>query len=695
MKKALFTLLVFASIASAFAQSFSIKSVLSYPFPSQLVASPVGSKMTWAANEQGKRNIYTAEAPDYKAVKITNFNEDDGQELTSLSISADGQWVVFVKGGDHGGRDGGSVNAASLPTPPKVEIFTIPFSGGKINSISEGDNPVFSPKGNQLLFAKGGQIYLSPADGASPAKNIISVKGSNTSYKWSPDGEKIAFVSNRTDHSFIGIYQDQKTPIKWLSPSFSRDNSPVWSPDGDAIAFVRMQGVGGETDSILKAKHQPWAIWTVDLKTEKSKQIWKAPETVRGSFPSIEGGANLMWAKDRIVFTSYEDGWPHLYAMKADGSQKILLTPGNFTVENIKLSSDKKTLVFASNTGKDVHDLDRRHIYTVDADKANMKPLSSGLGIEAYPVFSGDAKQVFCLSATAQRPLLPALLKAGGTINLIGEELIPKDFPLSKMVTPKHVNFKAADGNTVYGQLFSPKKAAKNHPAIVYVHGGPQRQMYLGWSPMDYYSIDYALNQYLVSMGFTVLSVNYRLGLGYGYDFHKPKNAGAQGASEYQDIKAAGEWLANQANIDPKRIGIYGGSYGGYLTALALGKDSKLFAAGVDIHGVNSRFSSAAIEGKTPAPDADLAAKIANESSPVTYVKTWTSPTLIIHADDDRNVAFNQSVDLAKRFEDLKMDFEFLAIPDDTHHWMKFSNGVKVSDATADFLKRKLMDREK
>ncbi|WP_316797247.1 S9 family peptidase [Pedobacter agri] len=694
MKKSLLFLFLAALSFNIFAQSFSIKSVLSYPFPTQLVSSQIGSKIAWAANEQGKRNIYTAEAPSYKAVKITNYNEDDGQELTSLSISADGKWIVFVRGGDHGGRDGGPVNAASSAIAPKVEVFTIPFAGGKVNLIAEGDYPLISPKSNQLLFAKGGQIFLSPIDGSSSAKNIITIKGTNSAYKWSPDGEKVAFVSNRTDHSFIGIYQEQKTPIKWILPSFSKDNAPVWSPDGNSIAFIRIQGTGGETDSILKAKHQAWGIWTVDLKTEKGKQIWKAPETLRGSFPSIEGGANLMWANDKIVFASYEDGWPHLYAMKTDGSNKILLTPGNFTVENIKLSNDKKTLVFASNTGKDVHDLDRRHIFSVSVDKANMKPLSSGLGIEAYPVFSADGNQVFCLSATAQRPLLPAVLENGKKPQLIGKDLIPNDFPIGELVTPKHVNFKAADGNTVYGQLFSPKKTAKNQPAVVYVHGGPQRQMYLGWSPMDYYSIDYALNQYLVSMGFTVLSVNYRLGLGYGYDFHKPRNAGAQGASEYQDVKAAGEWLANLPHIDPKKIGIYGGSYGGYLTALALGKDSKLFAAGVDIHGVNNRFSSAATEGKLPAPDAELAAKVATESSPVTYIKTWTSPTLIIHADDDRNVAFNQSIDLAKRFEDLKIAFEFLAIPDDTHHWMKFSNGVKVSDATADFLKRKLMDKK-
>lgn len=694
MKKTLFILFVLFFTSKIFAQSFSLKSVLSYPFPSQLVAAPTGSKIAWAANEQGRRNIYTATAPDYKAIKITSYNEDDGQELTSLSVSPDGDWIVFVRGGDHGGRDGGPVNANSSPIAPKVQVLAVPYGGGKVIVLGEGDNPAISPNSKQVLFSKAGQILIAAINGSLPARNLFYAKGINGSYKWSPDGQKVAFVSSRSDHAFIGVYTNDETPVQWLSPSFSRDNMPVWSPDGSEITFIRTPGTGTETDSVLTRKHQPWAIRKVNISTGQDIQVWKAPETIRGSYPTIDGGANLHWAQGKIVFTSYEDGWPHLYSVNPDGTGRLLLTPGNYGVENIKLSNDKKTLFFAANTGKNQDDLDRRHIYKVSVNEANMQPLSSGDGIEAYPVIAGDNQTFFCLSATAQRPLLPALLTSGKSVKLIGESLIPADFPIKEMVVPKHVQFKAVDGNTVYGQLFSPKKAIKNQPAIVYVHGGPQRQMFLGWNPMDYYSIDYALNQYLVNLGFTVLSVNYRLGIGYGFDFHKPMGAGAQGASEYQDIKAAGEWLAIQPNIDKTKIGIYGGSYGGYLTALALGKDSKLFAAGVDIHGVNNRFSSQAAEGKEPAPDAALAAKIALSSSPVSYINTWTSPTLIIHADDDRNVAFNQSVDLAKRFEDKKFDFEYLVIPDDTHHWMKFSNGLKVSEATADFLKRKLMDKK-
>jgi dipeptidyl aminopeptidase/acylaminoacyl peptidase len=253
------------------------------------------------------------------------------------------------------------------------------------------------------------------------------------------------------------------------------------------------------------------------------------------------------------------------------------------------------------------------------------------------------------------------------------------------------VIFKSADGVTVHGDLFEPVGGAAKRPAIVYVHGGPPRQMLLGWHYSEYYSNAYAMNQYLCGLGFTVLAVNYRLGIGYGYEFHQADNAGFAGASEYMDVKAAGEWLSKQPQIDASKIGIYGGSYGGFLTALALGRDSKLFAAGVDIHGVHDFLVGRDILNPTryeKSPDLEKAQKVAWESSPISSVNTWTSPVLIIHADDDRNVRFNQSTDLVKRLEKKGVPIETLVIVDDTHHWMKFTNAIKIDAATADFFVR-------
>jgi dipeptidyl aminopeptidase/acylaminoacyl peptidase len=245
----------------------------------------------------------------------------------------------------------------------------------------------------------------------------------------------------------------------------------------------------------------------------------------------------------------------------------------------------------------------------------------------------------------------------------------------------------------VHGQLFEQAGGAAKKPAVVFVHGGPPRQMLLGWHYSDYYSNAYAVNQYLASRGVVVLSVNYRLGIGYGYEFHRPDSAGADGAAEYRDVKAAAEYLRTLPQVDGARIGIYGGSYGGYLTALALARNSDLFAAGVDIHGVHdwSRYVIASRERYEQSPDADRALEVAFQSSPVAAMATWRSPVLVIHADDDRNVRFNQSTDLVRRLADRGIPHETLVITDDTHHFMRFAHVVTVDSAAAEYLGRKLL----
>ncbi|MEX6688238.1 prolyl oligopeptidase family serine peptidase [Danxiaibacter flavus] len=677
------------------AQRFTLEAALAYPFPNELTTSEKGSSIAMAVNEKGKRNVYVANGPDFVLRKLTDYNEDDGQEITSIKISPDGKWVVYVRGGDHGAFDETIPrNPASLPTAPKIQLYSIPFAGGKPVLLSDGEFPVISPQSDKVVFIKNGQAWSVPIDGSQPAKMLFYARGETNSLQWSPDGKQLAFVSSRNDHSFIGIFTDSLSPIQWLDASIAKDQSPRWSPDGKKIVFIRRAASGGAIDSLTVDKHVPWSICVADAASGKAQEIWKAPETLRGSVPETQGRFNLNWAaNERIIFVSYMDGWPHIYSIAATGGQPVLLTDGAFAVEHVKLSPDKKWVLFSTNTGPDKYDYDRRHIARVPVDKPAMEILTPGTGIETFPMLTGDGTTLVLMSATAQQPPLPAIMKfAPGKPVSIGGQLLPKDYPSGKMVAPTSVQFKAADGKTVYGQLYMPKEGPAKKPAVLFIHGGPERQMLLGWHYGDYYANTYALNQYLVSQGFIVLSVNYRLGIGYGFEFQQPGNTWNNGASEYLDIKAAGEWLSKQPAVDAKKIGVYGGSYGGFLTALALAKDSKLFAAGVDIHGEHNLMVFAPdYSNVQQAPDAELSRKLSWQSSPVSSLDTWTSPVLLIHGDDDGNVPFHQTVDLAKRFMEKKFPFESLIIPDETHHWMKHSNALKVDEAVADFLKRKLM----
>jgi dipeptidyl-peptidase-4 len=209
----------------------------------------------------------------------------------------------------------------------------------------------------------------------------------------------------------------------------------------------------------------------------------------------------------------------------------------------------------------------------------------------------------------------------------------------------------------IHNQLFLPKdlKPGEKRPAIVFVHGGPVRQMLLGYHYMHFYHIAYAVNQWLASRGFIVMSVNYRSGIGYGKSFRTAANTGGRGNAEYQDVLAGGKYLQTRADVDPNRVGIWGLSYGGVLTAQALARNSDVFKVGVDLAGVHLWGSSLDPEN------------ISYKSSAIAAIDTWKSPVLLVHGDDDRNVQFSQTTGLVQLLRAHNVYHELIVFTDDTH----------------------------
>jgi dipeptidyl aminopeptidase/acylaminoacyl peptidase len=172
-------------------------------------------------------------------------------------------------------------------------------------------------------------------------------------------------------------------------------------------------------------------------------------------------------------------------------------------------------------------------------------------------------------------------------------------------------------------------------------------------------------------------------------EFREALNQGAGGGSEFQDVLGAGLYLRSRPDVDPRRIGLWGGSYGGYLTAMGLSRASDLFAAGVDIHGVHdwNVGTRTFVPNYDPTPEVE---RLAFQSSPMATLDTWRSPVLVVHGDDDRNVSFSETVDLVEALRERGVEVEQLILPDEVHTFLRYESWLAVYRATAEFLERKL-----
>jgi dipeptidyl aminopeptidase/acylaminoacyl peptidase len=725
-----------------------------------LASARHADRIAWTSYERGMRNIYAAGAPNFTPIRLTRFLNDDGVDVTDVSLSDNGLIAVFVRGSAPN-RVGWIANPSHDPAGGDRSIWAAKTDGTGAWRVAEGAAPEIAPDGRYVLFVREGQIYRARVQQAGPADSVdrglkpfIKEWGTQSGPRWSPDGTRIAFVSTRTDHSFIGIYDTRTRRVDFVSPSVDFDGVPTWSPDGKQIAFTRCPGlpfglqaqtgdggIGNPRGPAAAAAPQGFGFGggcvgrfgggggggggagrAAGPDTTQSRN--NRPGLFRATFPGgytlsvmvadvsnctsmqartthANGGCGeahevwhnapddrvftginrMFWGSDRLVFplSPANDEYDRYYSISVTTpGAPVKLTTTDGLIEDATsamLSADGKTLFYSTNA----NDIEKRHIWAVPVDgSAAPKLISTDDGIETYPQPLASGKQVAVLYFNAAQPASVGLVPAStGSTKLIFPTL-SKQFPVAAHVTPQIVITKAPDGLEIHNQLFLPKdlKPGERRPAMVFVHGGPPRQMLPGYHYMQFYHWAYAINQWLASQGYVVLSINYRLGIGYGRSFRNAQNTNARGNAEYQDVLAGGKYLQTRADVDPTRIGIWGLSYGGLLTSQALARNSDLFIAGADLAGVHLYGSSLD------------STNLSYQSSAISAIDTWKSPVFLIQGDDDRNVAFSQMVGLVQLLRSHNIYYELTVIPDDLHESMLHSRWLDTWNRMGDFLKR-------
>lgn len=655
-----------------------IKALLAMPFASDLVGASKASRFAWVEKRSGVRNILVADATGTPEA-LTHFTQDDGTDLWGLALSPNGRTLAYVEGGDPEYPDDPSP-APNLPSFGTRQTVSIVLEGGRQMQVGEGWNPTFSPDGRMLAFIRKGSLLLAPVGGV--AKEVMNVPGHLTSLQWSPDGKAVAFTLDRGTHAFIGLWRVKQGAMAFLAPALGQDSLPAFSPDGRSLAFVR------EHMPIAYQKTEKasfWALHVYDLSSDTDHVVWTAPAGQGARFFAPEG-SGLLWADNAHLLFPWEgSGWMRVCAVEpAKAGPVRCLTPDKAEVSSYRLSQDGRTLFYTSNAG----DTDIWHAWQQPLEGGAPQRLTHTEEMETDLAVAGGRVALMATSAT--QTAHPVVVGQSGE----SHALVSPQAPASvHFVTPRTVILHSADGEVVHGQVFAPEGgSAAPHAALVFVHGGPHRQMLPAFNSMGYYSNAYAMNQTLAAQGYTVISINYRSGTGYGEAFRNAPGIGREGASEYRDILAAATYLRTLPDVDTTRIGIWGGSWGGYLTALALARNSDIFAAGADFHGVHDMTEPDKL-GLSPAQN-KAAHDLEWQSSPAADIAHWRAPVLLVHGDDDYNVEFEQSTLLARLLSEQGVAYEEHAFPNERHAFLRMQDWLTAYMWMDAFFGRTLAPRQ-
>ncbi len=673
------------------------------------VVATLSEKVAWIDYQQGVRSLYTAHLPEFKPVLIEQCDISENKTLLAPTLSPAGNYISYIRKIIN---DDGS-------TKEMLIVVNITTRSNCLVSLAPGSNVCFHEAQKQMFYvphhAPNTVVAVSLTD--SQSHELWQTQGSITNLALCEGCNKLAAVCKKQTRSSIALYDIIKNTYQWVNPSFDVDVSPVWSPDGKHLIFKRLHLFKSDTHySLPKSDAPAFSLMLYACNTKKITSLWCSKSSIISQLSSQEGSRPVMWVdNETIVFCHEGSGWEHAYCLNIFEKKLTTLTKGDFLVRDLSVCRTTKTLYLVTNQKKRQY----YHLKQISLNKNNPDylietPFSNASEISNNMCFSpqvlgeqGRYLLYFCTSVSNPCTLCIADKLTDKYIfpNRDGPKRFSytTDEKLNTHRKPTLHFINSADGKICYGQLFTPANLTA-HAAIIYLHDGPNKQSLPGFQPCLEMSFDYALCQYFVSKGFVVFDLNYRGSGGYSKGFREAKNRSWNGASEYKDVLAAGKWLASQPFVNANQLGIIGKGWGGYLVALGLARDSKLFHAGVDINGYhhlprmmrtlnhiqdNNNMMFSCIEAET-ATRHIAQSKLALEYSPWDCIEDWMSPVLLINSGNNLQVPFSEGQTLYNALVHQGVQTESLVIPAETHTFTYHNSWREVAKASSSFFDRHL-----